>query len=119
MATYKGNRFGRFVKFESSPSTTKEEKDRRASYLEKEGLIAIYESGKKYPGKHFLGFYPNEEGTAQHYMLTAVGTIGWSEEHLWIDTLDGYFEFALGVEMSEEEKKILEANFWINLLGFS
>lgn len=119
MAKYKGNTFGRLVKFETSLSITKEEKNRRTSYLNKEGLIAIYESGKKYPGKHFLGFYPNEEGMSQRYFLTTVGTIGWSEEHLWIETLDGYFEFTLEVELSDEEKKILETNFWTNLLGFS
>lgn len=119
MAKYLGNTFGRLMKIENNPFTSKEENERRLSHLNKEGMIVIYESGKKYPGKHFLGFYPNEEGTCQRYMLTTVGTIGWSEDYIWIDTSDGYFEFELSVDMSDEEKKVMEANFWTFILGFS
>ena len=51
-------------------------RDWTQNYLQTPGLLCIYESMKKYPGKKFIYFYPNEpDSDEQRYFHSSCGDL--------------------------------------------
>ncbi len=87
--------------------------DWHEEYLGCAGLLCIYESEHKAPGKKFIYFYPNEpEAELQRYFNSISGDITESDSKICLDT-DRRYIFELGDFISEDDLILLALNVFV------
>lgn len=110
MAKHITNKIVRFVSI--TDLSGKINNDWHDEYLGMEGMLCIYESEHKAPGKKFIYFYPNEpESDLQRYFNSISGELRESGNRIFLET-DQRYEFEVGDFLSEDEQKML----WLNVL---
>lgn len=93
--------------------------DFRSDYYDVPGIIAVYKSKRKAPGKRFAYFFPNEpDSTNQRYLRTSLGEMEESGTKITVRTTRSVYKFRIEENcLSQEEKDILEINAVHCLLG--
>lgn len=107
-------KYGYFKKCENKK--TVEKKIDVKEFINKAGLIAVFESEKKMPGKRFIYFCPNEpNATFQRYFATTPGEIEEIDGKLLIETMHSIYTFKLDEDgVSKSDKDLLVLNFITN-----
>ena len=83
-------------------------------YLGQCGMLCIYESEHKAPGKKFIYFYPNEpDSDIQRYFNSVSGELRESGSRIFLET-DHRYEFEAGDFLSEDDRKLLWLNVFMN-----
>jgi hypothetical protein len=92
------------------------ERDWRAEYLHKPGLIGIFASEHKAPGKRFAHFYPYEpDSPFQKRLRTSVGDLTIGGDIYTMTTKNSIYSFIRDdLALSETEKAVLFANSYLN-----
>jgi len=94
------------------------ERDWRAEYLHKPGLIGIFASEHKAPGKRFAHFYPYEpDSPFQKRLRTSVGDLTIDDDgyNMTITTKNSIYSFTRDdMALSEVEKVVLFENSYLN-----
>lgn len=110
MAKHIGNKIAKFTKYmdlNNNPVS-----DWHDLYLGLEGMLCIYESEHKAPGKNFIYFYPNEPDTdSQRYFNSISGELTEIGNKLVLET-DHRYEFEIGDFLSKDDKELL----WLNII---
>ena len=101
MAMLKESTFGKLISIDS----TNEEHERFADYIGLEGLILIWESQKKDPGKAFVHFYPYEDDMMQRYLITSLGELVNDGKTIIVHTKHSTYVFDLEQVSLDEEKR--------------
>ena len=109
MAKHIGNRIVRFSGFMDLDGTPLS--DWHDEYLDLPGMLCIYESEHKAPGKRFVYFYPYEpDNDLQRYFHSTAGNYIESDNIITLVTNEIY-EFEIGEYLSEDNKELL----WLNV----
>ncbi|SCY69271.1 hypothetical protein SAMN02910292_02525 [Lachnospiraceae bacterium XBB2008] len=108
MAKHIGNKIVRFTGVTDLDDTPLS--DWRGDYLGLPGMLCIYESEHKVPGKRLVYFFPHEpDKEMQRYMHTTFGDYSESDGIITL-TSHHIYKFEIGDFLSEDEHKIL----WLN-----
>ena len=111
MARHIANRIVRFEEFTDKDCNPID--DWHRDFLGLEGMLCIYESEHKAPGKRFVYFYPNEPGAQmQRYFNSTSGEVSETRNKLILTTNHRYV-FSIGDYMSEEDRELLLLNVFI------
>ncbi len=114
MARHIENRFVKFVEFldlDGNPVS-----DWHDEYLGLPGMLCIYESEHKAPGKRFVYFYPNEPDTdGQRYFNSLPGKMKEVDDTLLLEA-DHLYKFEMGDFVSEEDKLLLVLNVFVRIV---
>ncbi len=109
MAKHIGNKIVKFTKFidlDDNPIS-----DWHDEFLGLDGMLCIYESEHKAPGKKFVYFYPNEPGAdLQRYFNSISGELTETGNKIVLEENRRY-EFEIGDFLSEDDKMLL----WLNV----
>ncbi|MBO4373903.1 MAG: hypothetical protein J5829_02240 [Lachnospiraceae bacterium] len=112
MAKHIENKIVRFTGFtdpEGNPLS-----DWHDEYLGLEGMLCIYESEHKAPGKKFIYFYPNEpDSEMQRYFNSISGELSRSGNRIILEA-DNRYEFEEGDFLSKEDRELLWLNVFMN-----
>lgn len=75
------------------------------------GLIALYQSEHRAPGKQFITFFPYESGVAQRYLKTSVGNFEEQNSSMRMITAHSSYSFHADPDcLTDLEKKVLCLN---------
>lgn len=109
MAKHIENKIVRFEEFTDADCNPID--DWHRDFLGLEGMLCIYASEHKAPGKRFVYFYPNEPDTQmQRYFNSTSGELYEVRNKLILITNHRYV-FSIGDYVSEEERELL----WLNI----
>ena len=80
--------------------------------IQQAGMILIFESVNKTPGKHFVYFYPNyPDSINQKYFHTSIGDLDIDDKRCSISTQNTEYVFELDESLvSESDKELLLLN---------
>ncbi len=113
MAKHIGNRIVRFIKYtdlDGNPIS-----DWHDEYLDTTGLLCIYESEHKAPGKKFVYYYPNEpDAPMQRYFNSVSGELTESDNMIQLDEVHRYV-FEVGDYITEDDLMLLKLNVFARL----
>ncbi|MBE5870605.1 MAG: hypothetical protein E7294_05035 [Lachnospiraceae bacterium] len=88
--------------------------DRHYRYIGLAGMLCIYESEHRAPGKHFVYFYPNEPySSEQRWFNTISGELIETGNKIYVETGERYV-FEVGNYMSEDDRVLLWLNVFCN-----
>ncbi len=112
MAKHLENKIVKFIGFsdlEGNPVN-----DWHDDYMNCAGMLCIYESEHKAPGKKFIYFYPNEpENNNQRWFNSTSGTLTETDNELIVESGHRYV-FAKGDFVSQEDFELLWLNVFAN-----
>ncbi len=113
MAKHIANRFVRFVSYTDLAGNPVS--DWHDEYMGLAGMLCIFESEHKAPGKRFVYFYPNEpDAFDQRYFNSIPGILSESGNTLVLEENHRY-EFEEGEFISEDDKELLWLNVFMNI----
>lgn len=81
------------------------EENWQKEYLNLSGVMLIFRSEKKSPGKHFIEFFPYEDSPMQRYMKIAIGDIEMKDDYMTLKTAYGSYCFLVSDNLLEESMK--------------
>lgn len=112
MAKHVENRIVRFIGFSDLDGNPVS--DWHDEYIDTAGMLCIYESEHKAPGKKFIYFYPNEpDNDSQRYFNSTAGELTESGNMLILESGHRY-AFEQGDFVSEEDFELLWLNVFAN-----
>ena len=92
--------------------------DWRSVFVNRPGLIVIFESEQKVPGRHFIYFYPHDTNSfftdpeviafGPAYFHTSIGKVSKGQNRIFIDTKNSKYTFVTGeFGLNDLDKRIL------------
>lgn len=86
--------------------------DFRSQYYDTPGLIIVFQSEYKNPGKCFAYFFPFEQNDMmQRYLRTSLGNLKQGEKDMTVSTNNSIYKFRLEENcLTEEQKRITQIN---------
>ena len=84
--------------------------DWRGEFVNTVGLLGIFKSERKAPGKHYLYYFPNEpEEVTQRYFHTSVGILTEKDNMIYFKS-NYIYKFELGDFVSDDDYMALLLN---------
>ncbi len=109
MPKFIGNKVVKFVGYRDKDGNVIS--DWHDEYLNCAGLLCVYESEHKYPGKKFAYFYPNEPDDLMQRYFTVISAIYTENDNrLSLETEVGRFDFEAGEFISDPDLELLFLN---------
>lgn len=82
--------------------------DFRSNYYDVPGMIVVYESIRKAPGKCFAYFFPFEQDDLmQRYLRTSLGELVQDDKIMTVSTKNSIYKFRIEEDCLTEEQKII------------
>ncbi len=112
MAKHVENKIVKFTRFTDLDGNTVN--DWHDEYMNCAGMLCIYESENKAPGKKFIYFYPNEpDNDEQRFFNSLAGTLTETDTEIIIEEEHRYV-FEKGDYVSEDDFELLWLNVFAN-----
>ena len=111
MSKFVDNKIVRFLEFTDLSGNPID--DWHDEYLYSSGMLYIYESEHKYPGKKFIYYYPNEpESDMQRYCNSVTGDLSMDENLVILEDKDNHrYVFEEGHFITNDDAALL----WLNI----
>lgn len=93
--------------------------DFRSGYYDAPGMLAIFESECKNPGKHFVYFFPLEQNNLmQRYLRTSIGDLTQNDTTMTVSTKNSIYKFRIEEDcMPGDQKTVIQINAGEILFG--